>query len=115
MNKLQRPYQCVTDGRAALSAYRQSPSSFFLVLMDMSMPVMDGFQATAKFRETEQKHKLKPVYICALTGVTSEDARARAFSCGVDEFFSKPVRIKELQTLLEKVKRESAGSAVGES
>ena len=64
------------------------------------MPVMDGFESTAKIREHERINSLRPTNICAVTGVTSGDARANAFNAGVDKYLTKPIRMKELTQLV---------------
>lgn len=110
MHKLKRKYICAIHGREALEAYRANPSSFFLILMDMSMPIMDGFMATAKIRETERKQRLSRCMIVALTGVTNENAKNLAFANGVDEFFSKPVHMRELKVLIERTHRGVEGA-----
>ncbi|QIW96615.1 hypothetical protein AMS68_002133 [Peltaster fructicola] len=102
LRKLRLPYQCAVNGREAVDLYRQEHSSFSLVLMDMSMPVMDGFTATRKIRDTESRQGLRRVYIAALTGVTDAESKGRAFDCGVDDFYSKPVGLKELKVILGK-------------
>jgi len=61
---------------------------------------MDGFESTAKIREHERSNKLRPVSICALTGVTSAEARSQAFNAGVDKYLTKPIRMKELTQLV---------------
>ena len=61
---------------------------------------MDGFESTAKIREHERANNLPATNICALTGVTSEEARSDAFSAGVDKYLTKPIRMKELTQLV---------------
>lgn len=73
------------------------------------MPIMDGFTATAKIRETERKRHLPRCPIVALTGVTSDDAKRRAFASGVDELFSKPVHMKEVKDLMDRVRSNEVG------
>lgn len=104
MRKLNLPHTTATNGREAVSAYRANPLSYFLILMDISMPIMDGFTATAKVRETERKHRLPRCTVVALTGVTSDEAKQRAFAVGVDDFFSKPVHMKEVKEVVRKAK-----------
>lgn len=119
VSKLKMPYERATNGREAVHAFRASPPhTFLLVLMDINMPVMDGFEATMKIRDHEQKRNLKnpsggaeASYIVALTGNTDHAARTKAFNCGVDKFYSKPVRMRELKTILEQLRRRDGDSA----
>ncbi|EMF08833.1 uncharacterized protein SEPMUDRAFT_53287 [Sphaerulina musiva SO2202] len=105
------PYLCANNGREAVDLFRANPESFFLVLMDINMPVMDGFQATAKIRETERKRRLPRSFVAALTGVTNEEAKTQAFASGVDEFLSKPVLLKEMKEMITKARQREMGRA----
>ena len=96
-----RPYASATNGLEALTLFTASPLSFSLVLMDISMPIMDGKQSTAKMRELERKKKLKRTLIVALTGVTSNESRKQCFDAGVDRYFTKPMQMKDLSVLVE--------------
>jgi CheY-like chemotaxis protein len=68
--------------------------------MDISMPVMDGLEATRRIREFERENKLPQTNIIALTGLASADAQRDAESAGVDVFMPKPVRFAELKKLV---------------
>jgi CheY-like chemotaxis protein len=105
MKKLKTPFHAAVNGREAVDIYRRSARSIFLVLMDMNMPVMDGFTATTKIREAEEKAGLPRTYITAVTGGTDDASKTRAFACGVNDFYSKPVRMLELKQVLEKVRQ----------
>lgn len=74
--------------------------------MDMSMPILDGFAATAKIREYEKKRKLDRTAIVALTGATTGESRKRAFDSGVDEYYAKPVRMAELKKLVNRIQEQ---------
>ncbi|KAI6884704.1 hypothetical protein KC334_g15969, partial [Hortaea werneckii] len=76
-----------------------------VVLMDINMPVLNGFEATRLIRAFEQQHGLHPAHIIALTGLGTASAQHEAFSSGVDLFLTKPVRLKELSRVLEEVKK----------
>ena len=92
MKKLKLKFEPAVNGREAVDIYRRSAHTFFLILMDMSMPVMDGFTSTIKIREHEKKTSSKRTTIVALTGVTSGEAKARAFDCGIDgEYILTPI------------------------
>ncbi|KAK2053757.1 hsp90-like protein [Colletotrichum caudatum] len=74
---------------------------FQCVLMDISMPVMDGFEATRRIRAIETEQGLARCHIFALTGLASASAQQEAFASGIDLFLTKPVRLKELSNILE--------------
>ena len=88
-DRLKMQYEKAGNGLEAIKAYKASPASFCLVLMDISMPVMDGFAAAHGIRKY------------ALTGVASADARANAKSSGIDLFVAKPASLKYLKELVE--------------
>jgi CheY-like chemotaxis protein len=100
MKKLKQPYQTATNGQEALSAYEMDSGRYVCILMDISMPIMDGFEATRRIRAFEQRHGLRPALILALTGLASEEAQREAMVSGVDLFLTKPVRLKELGPIL---------------
>ena len=69
--------------------------------MDISMPVMDGFEATRRIRAYERENGLQPVAIFALSGLASASAQQEAQESGIDLFLTKPVRLKELSLILQ--------------
>lgn len=73
---------------------------FDFVLMDISMPVMNGLDATKHIRDYERENGLCMTNIIALTGLASADARRDAKSAGIDLFLPKPVKFSELKKLL---------------
>jgi CheY-like chemotaxis protein len=79
-----------------VSAYSSAPASYALILMDISMPVMDGYTATELIRSLEEKNKWGRCTIIALTGVGDAEAKKRAFLAGVDDFMTKPVSMAKL-------------------
>ncbi|KAM0460566.1 hypothetical protein ACHAPV_004839 [Trichoderma viride] len=100
MKKLGRAYHTATNGSLAVEAYKANPNHCKYIFMDVSMPVMDGFEATRRIRAYEREHQLKPCVIFALTGLASESAQQEAFGSGVDLFLTKPVKLKELGMIL---------------
>ena len=59
---------------------------FDVLLCDVNMPKMNGFEATRLIRSFEQQHNIRPAHIVALTGMGSATAQQEAFSAGVDLF-----------------------------
>lgn len=104
MGKLGRPYEVAVNGQQALETYTQSPGSFAGVLMDISMPVMDGFEATRQIRQFEHQHELAATPIVALTGLASHTAQQEALESGVNLFLTKPVRFNTLSEALASLK-----------
>lgn len=88
------------------SEAKPTPTGFDFVLMDISMPRMDGLEATRQIRALERAHGLKGTTVIALTGLASASAQQEAFSSGVNLFLTKPVKLKELHQMLEKRKKE---------
>ena len=81
-----------------------------LTILDISMPVMNGFQASREIRRIEKEFRaglsesvqnaLPPTTIAALTGLDSADVQKEALGSGINAFLVKPVKRKELQAVL---------------
>jgi CheY-like chemotaxis protein len=69
-----------------------------------TVQIMDGFESTAKIRDHERTCGLPRVNIAALTGVTSSEARARAKDAGVNVYVTKPIRMKDLTTMISDIR-----------
>jgi two-component system CheB/CheR fusion protein len=90
--------QVAGDGREALEKLRTA--DFDLVLMDVQMPVMGGFEATAAVRETE-KSTGKHIPIVALTAHAAPGDRERCLAAGMDGYVTKPIHPEELFEQIE--------------
>ncbi|KAM0343668.1 hypothetical protein ACHAPU_008259 [Fusarium lateritium] len=101
MKKLKSKYATAADGLEAVERFQENPDLFSCILMDISMPRMDGIEATKQIRAFENKKGREPVLILALTGLASASAQQDAYASGVDVFMSKPVKLKELSTILK--------------
>lgn len=75
--------------------------TFDIVLMDCSMPVMDGYEATQILRQAELDNKTERLTIIALTANAMEGDRERCLESGMDDFLPKPISIKTLSEKLE--------------
>lgn len=101
MKKLGHVYDAATDGRQAVDSYRDGGGRYRCILMDISMPVMDGFEATRLIRGFEKEKHLPRCHIFAISGLASKEAQEDAFATGLDLFLSKPVQLKELSRILK--------------
>jgi CheY-like chemotaxis protein len=95
----------VTNGKEAIDAHKNQ--GFDVIIMDLNMPIMDGFQAAGVIRETEKDGRRR-VPIIALTSSASE--RDRCLKEGLDEFLVKPVNYSDLASAIQRSLR-----ATGES
>jgi CheY-like chemotaxis protein len=86
------------NGRVALDILEKGV--YDLVLMDLQMPEMDGFEATAVIREKE-KHSGTHQSVIALTAHAMKGDRERCLAAGMDWYLSKPIRPEELDDLLQ--------------
>ncbi len=95
---------CVADiaqnGQEALDTLGNDPQRYDLVLMDCEMPGVDGYQATARWREIEQQRKLSRIPIIALTAHVLDTFRHKALDSGMDDFISKPFSRDRLSEVL---------------
>jgi signal transduction histidine kinase/DNA-binding response OmpR family regulator len=71
-----------------------------LILMDVQMPLMDGLEATKQIRQITS---LVKVPIIALTALAMADDRDRCLAAGANEYLTKPIKLKELVTMIQKV------------
>lgn len=98
------PYDLVPalDGREALRSYEATPADFDLILMDLSMPEMDGYEATEAIRAFEAQQGLRRVPIVGLTARAMESDRRRCLETGMDDYLSKPVQRGDLIATIRK-------------
>jgi CheY-like chemotaxis protein/HPt (histidine-containing phosphotransfer) domain-containing protein len=90
----------VLNGRETLSALERN--AFDLLLLDVNMPEMDGFEVIRTIRERE-KTSGNRLRVIALTALSGKRDRERCIEAGMDEFLGKPVRAAEVYAALERV------------
>jgi CheY-like chemotaxis protein len=100
MRKINCSFDTASNGLIALEKYKSSSLPYDFVLMDISMPVMDGLVSTSKIREHERNLGIKPTCIMAVTGVSSAGFQHQAFTAGVDNYLIKPLSLQDLRGLM---------------
>ena len=89
----------VGDGEEAVDAYKNG--DFDLILMDVTMPKLDGVGATKKIRSLEKAENESPIPIFALTAHAFKEEQDRCLSSGMDGFLTKPVKQEVLFEVLD--------------
>jgi len=97
LKKLGYHADVAANGLEVLSAHEHY--SYGTVLMDIQMPEMDGLEATRIIRQCRPDG----LRIIAVTASAPGETREKCLEAGMDDYFSKPLRIKELANLLNRV------------
>ena len=101
LKKLNCEITPVANGREALEIFKNG--SYDLILMDIMLPEMNGYQITTEIRKLEKlKNVEKPVIILALTANTYENDKEKCLSAGMNEYISKPFSAQQLINTIEK-------------
>ena len=91
----------VIDGNDAVEIIKNN--NFDLILMDIMLPGMNGFEITNEIRKLELVNNiLKPVIIIALTAATYNNDRDKCISAGMDDYLSKPFTAEQLNYKIKK-------------
>ena len=104
-------FTLASQGSEALSLWRQG--GFDLILSDLHMPEMDGYQLARRIRAEEAGQRRIP--ILALTANAMRGEAARAVEAGMDEYLTKPIRLATLQTALARWLPQQARPAPAEA
>ena len=92
------------DGSIAVKLAQEK--LYDVILMDIQMPVMNGYEATRAIRNLDNK-ELANVPIIAMTANAFEEDRRNAFDAGMDEHIAKPFKVQDLLCALAEVLRET--------
>lgn len=95
--------QTLNDGAELLPQLRVSPAPPELVLLDLNMPLLNGFDTLKQVRSTEQ---WKHLPIIVFTTSSSESDRVKCLALGATDFISKPGGFKELNVLVEHLSQQ---------
>jgi two-component system cell cycle response regulator DivK len=92
------------DGREAVELATRLSSEIDLILMDLSMPVLDGYEATRLILGSEQTRHIPVV---ALSALCEQDTKSKAFDAGCSDCLPKPLDFKLIEELLERLPSKS--------
>jgi two-component system sensor histidine kinase/response regulator len=105
------------NGQEAVEAFKRK--NYDLILMDIQMPVKDGYEATMEIREiegrisdTELAGKSERIPILAMTAHAAKTDRQRALDAGMDDYITKPLKREKLLTMVEKRLRPQSASVI---
>jgi CheY-like chemotaxis protein/HPt (histidine-containing phosphotransfer) domain-containing protein len=98
LQKMGHRVTVVGDGKKAVETLGQE--TFDLVMMDVQMPVMGGFEATQTIR-AQEKHSGKHIPIVAMTAHAMKGDRERCLEAGMDGYVSKPINLQDLYDAIE--------------
>ncbi|KAH9989015.1 hypothetical protein BJV77DRAFT_1018997 [Russula vinacea] len=91
-------FRQAVDGHEGVRVF-ETDGQFDVILLDLSMPVLDGYGATTQIRKIEASRSGQKSHILALTGMSSLEDKRRAFEAGVDGYLVKPVAFKTLSDM----------------
>ena len=91
----------VDSGKSAIRSFLNE--KFDLILMDIEMPDMDGYETTQKIRQLESEEGLDATLIIALSAHVAPEFKAKALQSGMNDFFNKPVQVSKLKQCLSQL------------
>ncbi|KAK4201881.1 putative signal transduction histidine-protein kinase [Triangularia verruculosa] len=113
VRKLNHTFLTASNGLEAAQLYKKSlegqEKRFDLVFMDISMPIMNGFEATREIRQMELDAGVRKAKIVALTGLSSDLSRNEATASGCDMFLTKPVKMNLVREMLNRLEKTQEG------
>lgn len=101
LKKFNYDITAIADGKEALENVKKS--RYDLILMDIMLPGMNGYEITEEIRNFEKQNKIKtPVPIIALTANTYDNDRERCINAGMNEYLAKPFTSEQLVEVINK-------------
>ena len=92
-----------TDGVEAVEQIEQAlPGQYDVILMDVQMPRMNGYEATQKIRKMKEKQKAN-IPIIAMTANAFEEDKKAALDAGMDGHIAKPIEVDKLKAMLQQI------------
>lgn len=101
LKKLNCEITAISNGKEALEDFKKN--KYDLVLMDIMLPEMNGYEITVEIRKFEKIKKIKnPINIIALTANTFENEKEKCLNVGMNDYLAKPFTAKQLIETIEK-------------
>jgi CheY-like chemotaxis protein len=100
----QTPYRLDIADHGAIALELFKNGYYDLILMDVQMPVMDGYEATKAIRAWEREHDLPPTKVIALTALALKEDGVKIFEAGCDAHMTKPIKKHTLLEVLQACK-----------
>lgn len=95
------------DGKKAIAAFRQEPSGFQFIILDVMMPEKDGFAVAKEIRLIDKKTP-----ILFLTAKNMEQDRLKGFELGADDYLTKPFATEELSARINAILRRTQPNGI---
>ncbi|MDR0601400.1 MAG: response regulator [Treponema sp.] len=92
---------CAENGREAVRMFTENPDKYDLLLMDVQMPEMDGYEATGLIRAFEGKAGRRPVPIIAMTANVFREDIEKCLSAGMNDHIGKPINMEDVLAKLK--------------
>ena len=102
-------YEVARNGKEAVDKF--SSGKYSLLLMDLEMPIIGGYEATGRIRDLERTRHSLPIPIIAMTAHALKGDRDKCIAVGMNDYISKPFNPHELQAMLIKYMAKSSDFA----
>lgn len=93
-------YELAKNGKEAVDKYH--PGKYSIILMDLEMPIMDGYEATRLIRKFENENSATPISIVAITAHAMKGDMEKCIAAGMNDYVAKPFTPHQLQAVLKK-------------
>jgi CheY-like chemotaxis protein len=93
-------FEVAHNGQEALDIF--TPDKYSLILLDVEMPIIDGYETTRRIRKCEQEKGASPIPIIAMTAHALKRDREKCVNVGMNDYISKPFNSHQLQAMLIK-------------
>ena len=98
LQKMGHSYEISNNGLEAIEKLKEKPTSFDLVLMDIQMPILDGYDATVQIRALPGA--ISKIPVIALTAHAMQSDKEKCLALGMNDYLSKPIEPTALQEVL---------------